>query len=229
MRIGAIQKFSMVDYPGKLSAIIFTQGCNFRCPYCHNPELVEPDKFQNTIPISEIKYFLEKRKGKLSAVCITGGEPTIHNDLPEMIKIIKKMGFSVKLDTNGTNPQMLEKLINQEILDYIAMDIKAPLDKYPMVTNSEVNLKNIEKSIKLIRNSKVTYEFRTTVLKLFLNNNDLLKIRDLISGAEKYYIQNFVSIKTLDNSLQNQELTTNLDLDIIKNDFRNYFDKFAVR
>jgi pyruvate formate lyase activating enzyme len=134
MKIGGLQKFSLLDYPGKISAVVFTQGCNFRCPYCHNPELVDPERFQECIPEDEIFAFLETRRGKLEAVTVTGGEPTIQNGLSSFVRRIKDMGFMVKLDTNGSRPEVLEELIRHKLIDYIAMDIKAPLEKYEAVT-----------------------------------------------------------------------------------------------
>ncbi|OQX50761.1 MAG: anaerobic ribonucleoside-triphosphate reductase activating protein [Candidatus Cloacimonas sp. 4484_209] len=133
MKIGGFQKVSLIDYPGKICAIVFTRGCNFRCPYCHNPELVLPENYSPLIPEEEIFSFLEKRRGKLDAVEITGGEPTLQEDLTEFIRKIKEMGFLVKLDTNGSFPSVLEKVIYSGLVDYIAMDVKAPLEKYRQV------------------------------------------------------------------------------------------------
>lgn len=134
MQIGGLQKFSLLDYPGKISAVVFTQGCNFRCPYCHNPELVDPARYQECLPEEEIFSFLETRRGKLEAVTVTGGEPTLQKSLAPFLRRIKDMGFLVKLDTNGSRPDVLEELLRQKLIDYIAMDIKAPLEKYEAVT-----------------------------------------------------------------------------------------------
>ncbi|HEC86320.1 MAG TPA: anaerobic ribonucleoside-triphosphate reductase activating protein, partial [Thermoplasmatales archaeon] len=139
MIIGGFQRFSLIDYPGKICAIIFTQGCNFRCPYCHNPELVNPKLFQEPIDENDIFRFLEMRKGKLDAVEITGGEPTLQPDLIEFMRKIKAMGFLIKLDTNGTNPEVVEKIIKNKLVDYIAMDVKAPLEKYEKVVRAKVD------------------------------------------------------------------------------------------
>ncbi len=191
MMIGGLQKFSLIDYPGKISAIIFTIGCNFRCSYCYNQDLVIPSKFRKDIPIDEIYDFLESRKGKLDAICITGGEPTLHNDLTEFIRNIKKMGFLVKLDSNGTRPEVLENLIQENLVDYFAMDIKAPFSKYRDVVNYSLNTDNIKKSIDIIMNSGIDYEFRTTIEKSMLTENDIFEIVDQIIGAKKYYLQMF--------------------------------------
>lgn len=200
MRIGAIQKFSMIDYPGKLSAIIFTQGCNFRCPYCHNPELVSSELFQEPLTEEEIFQFLETRKNKLDAVCITGGEPTMHLDLPTFIAKIKAMGFLVKLDTNGTNPQMLEELIAAELVDYLAMDIKAPLNSYSNVTKTEVDISVIKESIQIIEKSNVEYEFRTTIISTLHSEEDIIEMAKSLGKAKHYFLQKFVPTKTLDES-----------------------------
>ena len=154
MKIGGLQKFSFIDYPNKTSAIIFTQGCNFRCAYCHNPELVYPEKYQVPISEEQVFAFLESRKNQLDAVVITGGEPTLQPDLIEFIKKVKAMGFLVKLDSNGSNPQVLEQVINQKLVDFIAMDIKAPFDKYDLVCCVPVNIDNIKRFIGgVLRNS----------------------------------------------------------------------------
>lgn len=212
MLIGGLQKSSLIDYPEKISAVIFTQGCNFRCPYCHNPELIEQNP-NTVIDESEVIKFLTTRIGKLDGVVITGGEPTLNKDLPEFIKKIKDLGFAIKLDTNGTNPKMLEKLIQEKLIDYFAMDIKAPLDKYSEVTCSKVNTDDILKSIEILKNSQIChnfdYEFRTTVVKSQLMLEDFEKISDLIKGTKKYYLQKFVPSKTLNSTFMNQTTYSN--------------------
>lgn len=150
MVIGGLQKFSLIDYPHKISAIIFTIGCNFRCPFCHNPELVNPKLYPEKIPEKGVLKFLESRREKLDAVVITGGEPSLHKDLYQFISKIKSMNFLVKLDTNGTNPHILSKLIKDNLLDYLAMDIKGSLDKYEEIAGIKVNLENIKESVKII-------------------------------------------------------------------------------
>lgn len=188
----------MIDYPGKISAIVFTQGCNFRCPYCHNPELVDPHLFSEQIDPDDIFAFLEKRKGKLDAVVITGGEPTIHKDLPIFAQRIKDMGYLVKVDTNGTNPDILRDIISRGSVDYIAMDLKAPIEKYEHVVKVQVNKDAIATSVSMILDSGVDYEFRTTLVRGLLIPDDILKIGDMIRGARQYVLQKFVSSKHLD-------------------------------
>ena len=193
MRIGGFQKCSLIDYPGKVCAIVFTLGCNFRCSYCHNPELVYPELFNEPIPEEEIFSFLTKRIGKLDAVTITGGEPTLQADLLDFILEIKKLGFLVKLDTNGSNPDIVESAINSKAIDYIAMDVKAPLEKYQEITNSNIKPEKIKKTIELIMNSNIDYEFRTTIIKSELDENDMSKIGGLIKGAKLCVLQKYVN------------------------------------
>lgn len=202
MQIGGIQKTSLLDYPEKISAIVFTPGCNLRCGYCHNPELI----FNPKPSFSEEAFFefLHKRTGKIDAVVITGGEPCLQTDLMDFVKKIKELGYLVKLDTNGTFPNKVKDLLDNNLLDYIAMDIKAPLEKYNQITNVKVDTEKIAESILLLKNSKIGYEFRTTVVKSQLNIKDFEKIAEILEGAERYYLQKFISSKILDKSLENQ-------------------------
>lgn len=215
MIINNIQKISLIDYPEKLSAIIFTQGCNFNCPYCHNPELLDFDCCKNNYTQDEIIDFLKTRKGKLDAVVITGGEPTLQKDLIEFLDKIKSMNYLIKLDTNGSNPCILEKLMKLKLTDYFAMDIKAPLYKYSEVSGSAVDVKNIEESKNLIINSNIDYEFRTTVLKYFLSEQDLLEIAKFLKGAKRLILQKFVPTKILDENLKNSQNYTQEEFDKI--------------
>ncbi len=157
MLIGGLQKFSLINYPKKTAAVIFTQGCRFLCHYCHNPELVLDDKFQKPLNINEVLDFLKKRQNQLDAVVISGGEPTIHKDLVSFIKKLKDLNYLVKLDTNGINPKIIKNLLDQKLLDYIAMDLKAPLEKYPKVTHIDLGINLIQESIDLIMSSKIEY------------------------------------------------------------------------
>jgi pyruvate formate lyase activating enzyme len=194
MKIGGFQRFSLIDYPGKICAIVFTQGCNFRCPYCHNPELVNPELFEAPIPEKEVLSFLANRHGKLDAVEITGGEPTLQPDLIDFIREIKDMGYLVKLDTNGSKPEILSEAIEDGIVDYLAMDVKAPLERYKEITHSGVDPANIKESIELIKSSGLDYEFRTTVVKSQLGKRDILEIAWLIRGSKRYVLQKFVPL-----------------------------------
>jgi pyruvate formate lyase activating enzyme len=221
MLIGGVEKLSLLDYPDRLSAIVFTQGCNFRCHFCYNPMLVLPNvggaenKLKDRL-ISEddLLAFLQKRIGKLDAVVITGGEPTINSDLPEFITKIKNLGYLIKLDTNGTNPDMLNYLINKKLLNYIAMDIKAPLAKYEEVVNVRVDLNKIQESVKIIKGVKLPYEFRTTVAPNFLKLIDVGIMAKELVGAKKWYLQKFESNKSLvDSKLENTITYTDQELE----------------
>ena len=198
MKIGGLQKVSLIDYPGEISSIIFLQGCNFKCPYCHNPELVDSKLFGPCLPEKDVLEFLKTRIGKIDAVTITGGEPTIQNDLIPFIKRIKKMGFAVKLDSNGSRPEVIQKLLSEKLLDFIAMDIKAPLTKYEKIVRVPLKTDSIKESIKIILKTKIPHEFRTTAIQSLHSENDILKIAQLISGARRYALQKFVPTKTLD-------------------------------
>jgi pyruvate formate lyase activating enzyme len=213
MRIGGLQKFSLIDYPGELAAVIFTQGCNFRCPYCHNKDLVLPECFREPLKEDEVFLFLEKRQGFLDAVVVTGGEPTIHKDLPALLERIRGLGYLIKLDTNGSNPQMLKKIINLRLVDYIAMDLKAPLEKYHLLAGVKVDLESIKKSMSLIIHSYLDYEFRTTVVKSMISPADFQKMADLTKRAQKYRLQRFIPRDSvLDKSLLDDDYFTDEEI-----------------
>lgn len=228
MFIGGIQKSSLIDYPEKISAIVFTQGCNFRCPYCHNPELLLV-KCETDFTVSHFIDFLKTRIGKLDGVAITGGEPTLHKNLPDFIKQIKELGFCVKLDTNGTNPDMLKNLINGNLIDYIAMDIKAPINKYHQITCSKTNTDKILKSIELLKKSNIDFEFRTTIVKSQLSMNDFEAIGKLIDGTSKYYLQKFLPTKTFNNDFINQTTYSDEDFAKIKGIIEKYVKNVKLR
>ncbi|MDP6157134.1 MAG: anaerobic ribonucleoside-triphosphate reductase activating protein [Candidatus Thermoplasmatota archaeon] len=198
MRIGGFKRFSVADYPGKHCAIVFTQGCNFRCSYCHNPELVDESSYGNLIPVEDVLSFLETRKSKLDAVVVTGGEPTLQPDLFDFLKKVKKMGFLIKVDTNGSRPDVIGKLVESNLVDYIAMDAKGPLGRYREITRSNIDTARIGESMGLIMKSGKAYEFRTTVVNTQLTEKDLIAIGKTIKGASSYVLQPFVASKTLD-------------------------------
>jgi len=189
MKIGGLNKLTLLDYPNNVACIIFTKGCNFKCPYCHNSPLLESKE----ITKEEIFDYLNKRKGILDGVTITGGEPLIYKEIKEFIKKIKDLGYKVKLDTNGSNPKLLKELIDENLIDYIAMDIKNTYDKYDITSGVKVNTKNIKESIKIIENSKKEYEFRTTIVKELHTIKDIETILTYINKKSKYYIQNFIA------------------------------------
>jgi len=201
MVIGGLQRFSLSDFPGFISAIVFTRGCGFRCPYCHNPELVEPSRYAEEFPLNEVKEFLLSRRGRLQGVVVTGGEPTLHGDLPAFLDELKHMGFAVKLDTNGTNPLMLQQIVEEGLVDFIAMDIKAPLPLYPDIVRTPVKTTEILQSIGLIMASGPPHEFRTTCVDSLLSTGDLLAIAQHVQGCDRYVLQSFRGGNVLDPSL----------------------------
>ncbi|SRR6056297_362439 len=186
------QKVSLMDYPGKIVSTAFVGGCNFKCPYCHNWELVENGTDLEVITPGEVFSFLEKRRAMIDGVCVSGGEPTIHKDLPEFIKKVKDMGKLVKLDTNGSNPDMIRKLLDGNLLDYIAMDVKCAMGKYCLLTKcGSEDLPNLFESIETIKKSRIAYEFRTTLTKEYNPVEDKHDLAELVSGAESYALQKF--------------------------------------
>ncbi len=206
MRIGGLQKISFIDFPQKTAAIVFTQGCNFRCGYCHNPELIYPKLYQIPIPEEEVFAFLETRIGKLDGVVITGGEPTLQPDLIEFIKKVKAMEYLVKLDSNGSNPDVLKKIIDEKIVDFIAMDIKATFDKYNLVCGVSVNIENIKKSIDLVKNSGIGFQFRTTYDKTKLVDSDIQAMTNFLDVNTHYKIQKCNEVQLPDGILEEQQL-----------------------
>ena len=192
MVIHGLNKLTLLDYPHHTACTVFVGGCNFRCPFCHNASLVLRPNTQPVIKEEEFFEYLDKRKGLIEGVCITGGEPTLYSELPEFIKKIKERGFLVKLDTNGTNPDMLAQLIETKSIDYIAMDIKNSLDSYGKTVGvPNFDTTSIKRSVKIIMENGVDYEFRTTVVKEFHNDNNFLEISKWLKGAKRYVLQNF--------------------------------------
>ncbi|MFO0763976.1 MAG: anaerobic ribonucleoside-triphosphate reductase activating protein [Candidatus Gracilibacteria bacterium] len=202
MLISGIKKTTLLDYPGKVATIIFTLGCNLRCGFCHNPEFVLPNEVEkrmdDLIPEENFFAFLEERKSFIDGVVICGGEPTLHKDLPEFAKKIKDLGLLIKLDTNGSNSTMLRYLIQEKLVDYIAMDIKHTFEQYGKITNVSIPIKQYSESISLIIRSQMEYEFRTTVIQGVHTPDDIAVIAQNIHGAKKYILQNFRTGKILD-------------------------------
>jgi len=223
MRIGGFQKLTLVDFPGLIAATVFVQGCNFRCGYCHNAELVLPQLFQEPLPPTVIFDYLNGRQGKLEGVVITGGEPTLQKGLVDFITRIKEMGFAVKLDTNGSHPEVLSSLIESNLLDYIAMDIKSSLPKYSQVAGIICDTEKIQESIGIIINSGIPYQFRTTLAKQFCSDEDLGYIQPLIEKADHYVLQPFISSqKMVNDQFDHQEQYTVKEVDLLKAKYDKY-------
>lgn len=220
MQIGGFQKVSLIDYPGKVSCVVFTQGCNFRCPYCHNRELVVASEFGEPVPDNQILDFLRARNGKLQGVVVTGGEPTLQPDLKDFLREVKRLGYAVKLDTNGSRPGVLRDLLAARLVDFIAMDIKAPLEKYDLLSGVPVDIRRIQESIALILASGREYQFRTTLVKPLLSQQDLPRISELIKAPPSYVLQNFSATdKVLDPSLLDRGHYTEEEVSALKDKY----------
>ena len=230
MIIGGLQKLTLIDYPGKLAATVFTVGCNFFCEFCHNPDLVLVKKTGNEPFMTSEQFFwwLEKKLGLLDGICITGGEPTIHSELPQFIKEIKYLGFAVKLDTNGTNPEMLENLLNKNLVDYLAMDIKSSLDKYHKFSRIKLDVDKIKRSVDLVQQAP-EYEFRTTVIPLFHDKKELHNIAKWLRGAKKYALQQFRPETTLDPRCSMLKPYSEEELKSFCQLFQPYFESCELR
>ena len=202
MRIGGFQEFSLIEYPGNISAVVFTQGCNFRCPFCYNPDLVLPERFGLAVDERDILAFLKRRAGALEGVTITGGEPFVQEDLADFLGKVKDMDYQVKINTNGSFPEKLKDVIDQGLVDYVAMDVKAPFDKYSALAGVKVDIFQLRRSIDILIGSGLDHEFRTTVVKNMLEHSDLEIIAGMLKGAAHYRLQPHVfRDKSLDSAL----------------------------
>lgn len=192
MKIMGLQKSTLLDYPGKVACTVFTGGCNFLCPFCHNGELITSGREEQGISRRELTAFLKKRKGILDGVCITGGEPLMHSELAELIREIKDLGYLVKLDTNGSFPEKLKELVSEGLLDYAAMDIKNSKRKYANTAGVEsLKIKSVEESVRFLMEGTLPFEFRTTVVRELHTKEDLMEIGEWIQGEESYFLQEF--------------------------------------
>lgn len=210
MTINGMQKLTLLDYPGNVACLIFTQGCNFRCPFCHNSGLLDMNNNCEKIDEKEVFKYLEKRRGLLDGVCISGGEPLLQKDIVDFIRKVKDLGYKVKLDTNGSSPKKLKQLIEGGLIDYVAMDIKNDFLNYDKTAGMCTNIDNIKKSIEIIENSNIEYEFRTTIVKQFHDVGKLEKIIQYIGPNARYYIQNYQDCSSVLqrglNGFDNEEL-----------------------
>ena len=190
MKISGLQKLTLLDFPGKMACTVFTYGCNFRCPFCHNALLVTEENSDN-ISEDEFFAFLKKRQGILEGVCISGGEPTLQKDLYDFIKKVRALGYAIKLDTNGSNPRLLETLLKENLIDYVAMDIKNSPEKYSLTCGCEVDISAIRESVSLLKESNIDYEFRTTTVREYHTEEDFQSIADWLRGDSRYFLQHF--------------------------------------
>lgn len=228
MIFAELEKCTLIDYPGRTACMVYTIGCNFRCPYCHNPELVD-ETAEGKVTEDDVLRFLDTRKGLLDGIVITGGEPTMHEDLLSFMEKVKAAGFLVKLDSNGTNPRMLEEAIRRKLVDYIAMDIKSPMAKYMNTVARPVDLQKIEESKRLIMSSGIEYEFRTTIVKALLSEDDILQIGREIQGAKRYFLQAFVSTKLLNPQFRKKVSYGKEEMEGFKKALEPYVEYCAIR
>ena len=227
MKFCGLSKTTLLDYPGCVSATIFVGGCNFRCPFCHNGDLVLCSNELPRYTEEEIFAFLKKRKNVLEGVCVTGGEPTLYNELPEFIRKIKELGYKVKLDTNGSNPKMLRELVKEKLVDYVAMDIKASICHYDKVCGVLVDIEKIKESVDFLKEKNVSYEFRTTIVKELHSKEDIIEIGKWILGAENYYLQSY---QETDKNLSKGFLPMEeAELKALKEELRNYVENVKIR
>lgn len=218
MDFTGIDKFSLLDYDDKISIVLFAPKCNFRCSYCHNIKNVVDSNFR--IPFAQILNYLKSRKNIIDAVVISGGEPTLMDDLILKIKQIKELGYLIKLDTNGTNPKVVKELIDNHLIDYVAMDIKTSLDNYKDITNVDIDIKKLNETISILKNSTIDYEFRTTLIDEYHTAETIIKIGELLKGSKKLFLQKFV----LSDDVINKSLRY---IDITKaNEFKSILSKY---
>ncbi len=229
MEFGGFERFTLIDYPEKIACMVYTIGCPFRCPYCHNPELVD-ETVTNRISEKEILDFLEIRTGILDGIVITGGEPTMHGEkLVSFMRKVKDLGFLIKLDSNGVHPEFLQKVIDEKLVDYIAMDIKSPLSKYSQTVMRPVDIEAIKNSIEVIKKASVDYEFRTTLVKTMTSVEDLEQIGKEIKGAQSYYLQKFIPTKILNPQFLKKATYDDEELKSIKSMMENYVSFCGIR
>lgn len=199
MIFGGLANLTLLDYPGKVACTVFTKGCNFRCPFCHNATLVDNYDCQD-ITEEQVLAFLQKRKAVLEGICISGGEPTLHKDLYDFVVKVKNLGYSVKLDTNGTNPQLLTKLIENKLVDYVAMDVKNSPSLYDKTAGCKVDMTAVDQSVQLLKSGVVDYEFRTTVTGNLHDTSSIEQLGKYLQGSKKWFLQMFVDSGNLIDS-----------------------------
>lgn len=228
VKIKGLEKFAPKDFPGHISSTVFLGGCNFRCPYCHNSDLVLRAETLPTFPMDYFLSFLDSRKNWLEAICITGGEPLLHQELEVLLSLIKERNLLVKIDTNGSFPLRLEELVQKKLIDYVAMDVKAPLERYEEVVKSEVKTKDIVKSIEIIKNSSLDYIFRTTMVPGLVDSDDLKKMSQILKGAKIFQIQQFVPHNTIDSQYEQIIPYSKQEIQVFSKIAEPYFEEVRV-
>lgn len=233
MKFSAVQKFTVLDYPGKVACIVFTPGCNMRCEFCHNPEFVLPEHIkelrESFISEATVLRFLEKRRGLLDGVVVSGGEPTLWHDLSKFLGKLQERGFLVKLDTNGNNPEMLRKLLREKLVDYVAMDVKASLGGYATLVGRGVKPEHIQESIELLKASGIPYEFRTTLIQEVHTEMELVGLEQLVAGAREYYLQIFRPGHTLSPVFAGYHPFSPEEMEMLAKRFGKLVGKIGVR
>ena len=228
VRIGGVQKLSLVDYPGHVAAALFLAGCNMRCGYCHNPELVLPERLAPSIPVDDVMTFLKSRVGRLDGVVISGGEPTVHEDLPELARTIKALGYDVKLDTNGTHPDMVRQMIDEGTIDFVAMDVKGSLEKYVEIAARPIDLEAIRQNVRLMIDSGIGHEFRTTIVREQLEVEDFEKIGQLVKGAKRFALQHFRTGTTISPQFARYHTFSEEEFAAAKKIMERYVDECVI-
>ncbi|MDX2111796.1 MAG: anaerobic ribonucleoside-triphosphate reductase activating protein [Verrucomicrobiota bacterium] len=229
MRIGGFNKSSLTDYPGQTAAVIFTQGCNWRCPFCHNPSLVIPAQYSDEIPEERIMANLTRRKGRLAAVVVTGGEPTLQGDLLPFLEKLKKLDLLIKLDTNGSRPEILREVVRRHLVDYLAMDIKAPLANYAEACGVRLDVECVRTSLWIVKNSGLPHELRTTVIPGLHTVQEIRELGQLVQGAQRFVVQEFLSDSTLRPEYKGRVAFTRKTLADMEKYFRNKVSEYVVR
>ena len=228
VEIKGLEKFAPLDFPGYISATVFLGGCNFRCPFCHNSDLVLRPQALDTLPLDYFITFLDSRKDWLEAVCVSGGEPLIEEDLDVLLRVIKDRNMLVKVDTNGSRPERLADIVAARLVDYIAMDVKAPLHRYKQVTRSDVSEDDIVRSIEVVRTSGLPYTFRTTLVPGLVGERDLLEIAQMLHRAKRFQIQQFSRRNPVDRIFSQVEPYPEEEINRLAGLVKPYFDEVRV-
>ncbi len=220
---------SLIDYPNLVASVLFVGGCNYRCPYCHNADLVLRPSLWPTIPIEQLLTDLKRRRGFVDGVVLTGGEPTLYPALARLLRTIRVMGFAIKLDTNGSQPDVLRDWLGQGLLDYVAMDVKTPLERYPEIAGRGVDVEAVSASIDVLKHCGLPYEFRTTVVPTLLEVEDIAAMACWIAGPAPYFLQQFQPHGCLDPRLEGMEPYSAVELESMAAAARSYLSNVQLR